>query len=472
MTPARRKQFPHIVLIIPRGEAVRNFLYSDTLPLLAQQARVTILSFVDDARFMTSFEQYADIVQLPTFAEKRVVTELRHLIHESHFRWLWSKVAQNVWELRTHKADTLLRKLRWAVTRASTRALAFRPILEQLTRLENELTWRFRPNDYFVDLFQRLQPDLVFNTSHIHGAAGSLPTRVAHRLGIPTVGFIFSWDNLTSRSRIFEPYDHYLVWHEPMQRQLLTIYPHLKPEQVHVTGTPQFDYHFKPEFHLSRAELCARMGLDPSRPFIFYTTGMDKHFPEEHRHVRFIADFLETLDIDPQPQLLVRTYAKGTSDEMKALARSGLPDVVFPDVKWDEQWLIPAYEDLSEYTSCLKHCAMGINPASTVSLELMMFDKPVMNIGFDPPGSNLPRAYRWSRHIDFDHYRPVADSGGVMVAWSQDDMKRMIRRGLEDPQSDSSARLSYLAQVFGNRLDACSGSRIAEILFEFAACHA
>ena len=104
---------------------------------------------------------------------------------------------------------------------------------------------------------------------------------------------------------------------------------------------------------------------------------------------------------------------------MKALARSGLPDVVFPDVKWDEQWLIPAYEDLSEYTSCLKHCAMGINPASTVSLELMMFDKPVMNIGFDPPGSDLPRAYRWSRHIDFDHYRPVADSGGVMVAWSQ-----------------------------------------------------
>ncbi|MCO5207404.1 MAG: hypothetical protein M9928_20540 [Anaerolineae bacterium] len=466
MTPARRKQFPHIVLIIPRGEAVRNFLYSNTLPLLAQQARVTILSVITDEEFMDRFRPFAHIEPLPHFKEHRMVTELRHLIHESHFRWLWSKVAQNVWELRTHKADTLLRKLRWAVTRASTRALAFRPILEQLTRLENELTWRFRPNDYFVDLFQRLQPDLVFNTSHIHGVAGSLPTRVAHRLGIPTVGFIFSWDNLTSRSRIFEPYDHYLVWHEPMQRQLLTIYPHLKPEQVHVTGTPQFDYHFKPEFHLSRAELCARMGLDPSRPFIFYTTGMDKHFPEEHRHVRFIADTLQTLDIDPPPQLLVRTYAKGTSDEMKALARSGLPDVVFPEVKWDEQWLIPAYEDLSEYTSCLKHCAMGINPASTVSLELMMFDKPVMNIGFDPPGSDLPRAYRWSRHIDFDHYRPVADSGGVMVAWSQDDMKRMIRAGLEQPAIRRQAQADYLAGTFGFTLAGCSGECVTTTLLQ------
>lgn len=460
----RQEKRPHIVLLIPRGEAVRNFLYSDTLPLLAEQARVTILSVITDDRFMSRFRSCAAIEPLPTFQEHRLVVELRQMIHEAHFRWLWSKVAQNVWELRAAKADTPLRKARWQTTKAATRALAFRQVLERLTQLENDLTWRLRPNNYFVDLFRRLQPDLVFNTSHIHGVAGSLPTRVAHRLGIPTVGFIFSWDNLTSRSRIFEPYDHYLLWHEPMHRQLLSLYPHLRAQQVQVTGTPQFDYHFKPEYHLSRAELCARMGLDPARPFIFYTTGVDKHFPEEHRHVEFIANYLQTIDINPRPQLLVRTYAKGTSPEMKALAQAGLPDVIFPDVKWDEQWLIPAYDDLSEYTSCLKYCAMGINPASTVTLELMMFDKPVMNIGFDPPASNLPHAYRWSRHIDFDHYRPVADSGGVMVAWSQDDMQQMIRQGLEQPNAHSHARKAYLQQVFGCTLDGYAGARIADTL--------
>ena len=461
---------PHIVLIIPRGEAVRNFLYSDTLPILAQHGRVTILSVITDDRFMGAFRQYADVIQLPHFDEHRLIREMRMLIHEAHFRWLWSKVAQNVWELRDYMATTAMKKVRWLVTRSFARGLGFRPVLEQLTHLENQLTWSLRPNDYFVDLFKRLQPDLVFNCSHIHGAAGSLPTRVAGRMGIPIAGFIFSWDNLTSRSRIFEPYDYYFVWHTHMRDQLLQQYPYLSSEQVFVTGTPQFDYHFKPEFLLSREELCSRMGLDPTRRFIFYTTGMDKHFPEEHRHVQFVADYLQTFDIEQRPQLLVRTYAKGTSAEMKALAQSGLPDVVFPDVKWDEQWLIPAYDDLSEYTSCLNHCAMGINPASTVSLELMMFDKPVLNIGFDPLGSNLPYAYRWSRHIDFDHYRPVADSGEVMVAWSQEDMKEMIKLGLEKPEADAHNRSAYLERVFGSVLDACSGSRIAESLLAFMEC--
>ena len=44
------------------------------------------------------------------------------------------------------------------------------------------------------------------------------------------------------------PYDYWLVWHEGMKRQLLGIYPKIKPENVFVTGTPQMDFHFRPEY--------------------------------------------------------------------------------------------------------------------------------------------------------------------------------------------------------------------------------
>lgn len=43
---------PHIVLIIPRGEAVRNFLYSDTLRILSENASVTLLSVIHDDAFV------------------------------------------------------------------------------------------------------------------------------------------------------------------------------------------------------------------------------------------------------------------------------------------------------------------------------------------------------------------------------------------------------------------------------------
>lgn len=464
-------QKPHIVLIIPRGEAVRNFLYSDTLKVLSENARVTLLSVIHYEAFHERFGPLVDeIVPLNYQPEHRLVVNFRHLLHEAHFRWLWSKVAQNVWELRDYMADTAWKRFRWLLFRIGARLLANRSTLESLTELERYLTWRLRPNDMYIDLFGRLQPDLVFNGSHIHGQAGELPVKVAHRMGIPTAGFIFSWDNLTSRSRIFVPYDYYFVWHEGMKRQLLNIYPKIAPEKVYITGTPQFDFHFKPEFHLSRSELAARIGFDPARPYIFYTTGMDKHFPEEHRHVEFVIKFLQETAFNTRPQLVVRTYAKGTSSEMKGLAAQNHPDVFFPQVQWDEKWLMPLYEDLAIYTSLLRHAAMGINPASTVSLELMLFDKPVMNIGFDPPGSSLPHAYRWQRHIEFDHFRPVVDSGGVMVAYSIDDMCRIIRRGLTQPQTDCQLRKSYINQTFGEGLDGSAGKRIATTLSRLVKC--
>lgn len=460
---------PHIVMIIPRGEAVRNFLYSDTLRCLSEHARVTLLSVVSDEKFMGRFSDLADqIIPLRLQPERRMVKSFRFLLHEAHFLWLDSAVARNVWEIRAAKARSLPAKLKRTLIKGLMRPLANRPSLETLTRFERYLSWKLRTGDELVDLFKRLNPDLVFNGSHIHGPAGELPVKIAHRLGIPTAGFIFSWDNLTSRSRIFVPYDYYFVWHQGMRDQLLSIYPNIPPERVFITGTPQFDFHFKPEFWLTREELCRQIGIDPQRPFVLYTTGIAKHFPEEHRTVALVAKLLQTMDISPKPQLVVRTYVKGTSPEMKALASQNLPDVIFPPVRWEEKWYTPMVEDLAIYTGLIRYARLGINAASTVSLELLMHDKPVINLGFDPPGSQIPHAYRWIRHIDFDHYRPVAESGAVMIARSESDMGEMLRIGLIQPNKDSEKRHDFVKRIFGNTLDGESGRRVAEQLINLS----
>lgn len=472
---------PHIVLIIPRGEAVRNFLYSDTLRVLAENARVTLLSVIHDEAFREHFGPFVEqIIPLEEYNEAAGVNHLRSLIHEAHFRWLWSEVARNRWEVwdyrRTRSPGNAygrgekpaLSPLAIALLKALYTLLGNRPTLRLLTILENHLTYARRPTDVFDRLFAQLQPDLVFNGSHIHGRAGSLPVRVAQRMGIPTAGFIFSWDNLTSRSRIMEPYDTYLVWHRPMREQLRRIYPEIPADRVLITGTPQFDFHFKPEYRLSRDQLADRIGFDPARPFILYTTGIDDHFPEEHRTVDLVIRLLGESDVRPRPQLVVRTYVKGTSAEMKALAAQSLPDVFFPEVQWDSRWYMPAYDDLALYTSLLHEAALGINAASTVSLELLMLDKPVINLGFDPPGSSLPHPFRYMRHIEFDHYRPVAESGAVMIVRSAEDMREMLIRGLTMPEADSEKRRRFISGVFGNMLDGRAGQRVAGRLVELA----
>jgi hypothetical protein len=253
-----------------------------------------------------------------------------------------------------------------------------------------------------------------------------------------------------------------------MKKQLLSIYPKVQADHVFITGTPQFDFHFKKEFMLSREEVCRKIGIDPKRPFILYTTGIMNHFYEEHRLVEEVIRFLRDIDIKPKPQLVVRTYVKGTSPEMKALANQDFPGVVFRPGLWEEKWQTPLYEDLALYTNLLRYTSLGINAASTVSLELMMFDKPVVNLDFDPPGSNLPWCMGYSRHIQFDHYKLVAESGAVMVARSMDDLRNMIARALSDAQADSNKQHQFLQEMFNGTLDGNSGKRVAECLIRLA----
>jgi hypothetical protein len=463
---------PHIVMVIARGEAVRNFLYSDTLPALAEQARITLLSLVDHGEVIDCVKPFVErVVPLKSYRENSLVSFYRETLHMAHFRWLWSENVKSYWGRKNAKVRGKpyeMLKLAWL--RLLALPLANRPTLRYGTRLEQWLSWRFRPGTEFEALFARLQPDLVFNSSHIHGYEADLPLRVAHGMGIKTAAFIFSWDNLTSRSRLMVPYDHYLVWTEGLKKQLLEMYPDVMPERIAVTGTPQFDFHFDERFWLSREELACRLGLDPTRRFILYTTGRDVDFPEEHRIVTEVIRFLKTMPPEVRPQLVVRTYIKGNSPQMIALADAMQddPDVVFPAILWDRQWVMPLHEDLFIYTNLLRHTALGINPASTVSLELMMTGKPVINLGFEPPESNLPGWSRFARHIDYDHYRPVAASGGVMVARSLEDLKAMIVRGLLEPEADRPAQRRFLGSFFGETLDGCSSRRVAAELIRLA----
>jgi len=66
-----QSQKPHIVLIVARGEAVRNFLYSDTLTMLSRDARVTLMSAIHDEKFIQRFGPVVEnIILLKNYHEK------------------------------------------------------------------------------------------------------------------------------------------------------------------------------------------------------------------------------------------------------------------------------------------------------------------------------------------------------------------------------------------------------------------
>lgn len=458
---------PHVAAILPRGEAIRNFVYSGALDTVQQSARLSVLSVVPSVELRQLLEQrYQSFHELEHIPERWIVRFLREVLDMAHGRRLWSKAAEDRWNLRDHEAATPAGRFKRWSKKAACYPFASQAGLQLLSRWERRLSRWFRTTDTFVRLFEQMKPTLVFNGSHIHSQVALQAVQAAQWLGIPTAAFLFSWDNLTSQGRLIPLYDHYLVWNEQIKNDLLRIYPDIDAAQVRVIGTPQFDFHFQEKYYWSREEFCRRVGASPGRPIVLYSTGMANHMPGEHLIVERIAGMLSGMREWGPPQLLVRVYPKDRTGRFNEL-KQRRKDILFPEIPWEPAWLTPKHEDLYLYTNTLRHCAMGINIASTVSLELCMLDKPVLNVAYNPPGLDI-RPLSFARYYDFDHYRPVAQSGAIAVAYSEEQLHDMMESAFRHPERRRRERRAMIERMFGNTLDGCSGSRVAAALLELA----
>lgn len=461
--PADEK--PGIFVIVPRGEAIRNFVYSGALDRLAEGANVDLLSVAVNKEFTEMLRSKChSILPLKEFDDRWMLRIQREILEVTHNRWIWTRAARERSRLRDQEAQTFKEKTFRRIKKIIAFTFARKLGLDILTKVERVSSKWFRSTDHYLELFKKTCPSLVFNASHVHSRNATQAVEAAQWLGIPTATFIFSWDNLTSQGRIMLPYDYFIVWNDALKRQLLEMYDWIEPENVFVTGTPQFDTHFWPEYYVDREQYCKQVGADPDRPLVFYATGMANHMPGEPQIVEGIADMLNEYPEATRPQLLLRVYAKDLTGRFDEL-RSRRKDIIFADPVWEPAWLTPKQEDASALVNALRHCAVGINVASTVSLELCMFDRPVINVGYNPPSVT---ELSYTDYYEFDHYKPVVDSGAVRVARSSDDMRALLKESLGSAGKWAGARKKLIMEMFGSTLDGRSGARVADTLLQIA----
>jgi len=454
-----------IVFVLPRGEAIKNFVLSGTAALVRQKAHLVIISIIPNSEIEAVMRNNCDeFYELKSLQMGPVIGYLWEWIDIVHGRWLWSGAAKHRWKIRDNEVNSISKK----VSRFAKKIFAYpftnRTGLEILTKIETLGTRAAFRNQDCISLLKKIKPDLVFNGSHIHSWIARPLMHAAKKLGIKTATFLFSWDNLTSQGRILPYYDYYMVWNDDIKKDLLRIYHKISPRQVLVTGTPQFDFHFNKEIFSTREKYAQSIGADPAKPIIMYTTGMINLYPFEEIIVERIADMLQKMEV--KPQLVVRLYPKDTTGRYDAL-KERRKDIIFPEIIWERNYFTPMPEDLVTYSNMLLHCDVGINASSTVSLELCMFDKPVINIGYNPPGVDIfPKDY--AIIYQWDHYKPLTDSGALDIAWKEEEMYGLITNALGHPEHKRKERKKLVENFFGPYLDGKSYLRIAEKLLELA----
>src|SRR5690606_20602189 len=124
------------------------------------------------------------------------------------------------------------------------------------------------------------RPDVVVSTGPFQFEQPAIFT-AAKRHGIPTLAYIPSWDNVSTKNRMVFKYDGYIVWNEQNKDELLDVYPHARQVPVYVVGAPQFDVFFLDRFKVDRATFCSQQGLQAEQKIMVYSLG-SPNFRKEH----------------------------------------------------------------------------------------------------------------------------------------------------------------------------------------------
>jgi hypothetical protein len=196
---------------------------------------------------------------------------------------------------------------------------------------------------------------------------------------LTTVAYITGFDNISTKSRIPSVFDKVLVWSESMKREFLAWYPDYDPEQIVVTGAPQFDYFFKAEFHIEKYIFYKDIDWDLSKKICLFAVGSPNLLDELTTFYQLLKsgvfeDWNIVLRLHPgfkyQSNLLnnIRLYKNVWIQDNFKLGNS------------------KAYQDehgISEWISTFKNVDLIINTSSTVCLDGIICGKLVINLDFE-----------------------------------------------------------------------------------------
>jgi len=312
---------------------------------------------------------------------------------------------------------------------------------------------------------QGLTPDLIWSTVNLESSFERAYVLAARELRIPVVNAVLSFDNLTSKPAHLV-YDHYLVWNRRMKEQLLQFYPQVSSNQVTITGTPQFDFHRRPEFRWSRQATLKRLGLPSETRYFLYAGGNQVLTPAEPTLVTNLARRMRQDEVLKDYWLVVRTHPLDDWARWNSVLDSS--DRVVLSQAWDttadaEGWALPTLQDQARFINTLADAEACLNIASTITLDAAIFDRPVIGIRFEHE-SDAPREVLYEEY-DADHYRPLVESGGLRLAHTWPELATLMKQAITMPERDREARARMVAQECGV-VDGRAAERVANTLLD------
>ncbi|TSC89654.1 MAG: hypothetical protein G01um10143_144 [Parcubacteria group bacterium Gr01-1014_3] len=342
---------------------------------------------------------------------------------------------------------------------AFNRIFAVKPF-RQISRW---LDYRLVKDNTFAPFFEKYKPDLVFS-AHLFDDLEIMMLQEARRRGIKTIGFINSWDKLTVRCMVRLLPDQLLVYNEIVKKEAMD-YADMPEERITIVGIPQYDQYVFKKPGL-RETFYKRIGVDPSKKILLYAPLGKTYSNTDWDMVDLLQNLQKQGRISKDLQILMRFQPNDFADEAEIKKRPWLiydtPGVRFSKkrgVDWDMN-----SDDLQHLLDTLHYSSMLVAYPTSLVVDIAVFDKPIINIGFEigqePDPYKRPTAY-----YGMAHYQKALSTGAIRVVKSPEVLVEWINNYLIDPTLDQEARKKIIDQQCW-KLDGRSGERIVQAMLK------
>lgn len=454
---------PRLLLLVSTGWGVRNYLRSGFLAEVARTMDVTVLVRADVRALRRELTlDCVAVERLPPVPPARGIGLLSGVLSDATNQRMGFRNRHIERRMDAYLSGPALwwSRLRRRLAAGINGLGAYEP----LRRLERRWVRRSAMGRQARELLRRLRPDVVLATDPYSSSEATV-SLVAADDGLPTVGALSSWDNLTYKGHMVPRFSHYVVWGGMMRDDLLA-HEAVEPERILLAGSPQFDFHLRPDLAWSREKFFRRIGGDPARILLTWSASPDRTFPTEPGAVVELWDAVERGQVPGRPQLLVRLHPNDRRPERFDPLLERCPGLLLSR-PWAHDtrafgWFTPDEEALALLSNTLRHSDVTINLASSMTLDAAVFDKPVVNVSYTPGLDDPLRTY--VRHsTDSVHYRRVVELGAVIVARDAEELVDGVRAALSDPAAGAAARRAALDWIAGP-VDGRAHVRIADFV--------
>ncbi len=304
--------------------------------------------------------------------------------------------------------------------------------------------------------FDKYKPDLVLATDIFHSADVCFLVEAKKR-GVTSVGMVRSWDNITNKG-LFRVKPDKLIVHNNIVKEEAVKYEDVDFKNIFVSGLPQFDIYLE-DIIIPRDIFFKRIGLNPNRKTILVA-------PHGRRFHKTDWELLEILKkrLDNNFQFIVRFPPNDTvelnefiPDERFFIERPGKE---FGANRFNEREVQKT--DAVTLANDLFYSDVVVNYGSTISIDAVVFDKPVVIVSFDG-WEKLTYIKSVRRFLDYDHIKKLIRTGFCRIAYKEEELISYIHNYINNPSCDREGRKKLLYEQAW-KLDGKSGSRISDYL--------